>query len=591
MSVVRVAIPLLKGKRKFFLEKGRPWSLAEHVLLAALTNKPRTVGELAVAGDIPQRLVLEALIRLMRAGWVTLQQESKGVVFSATAAGRSVVGDEELPKLARSTSRWMNFVIDRVTGTLYRSREMPFVERHIVESRAARERLVWLRPRDLDAFDDTAGVLATLFEDDERFLGIESSAEKMVNRFAIATVRGTNVEGLPPRAPDELVELVKHAARNAAPFPMAEKSLQQDPGRQIPFADRPAPRAIDAVFRPEDLILGGAMHETILHEAIKKAKHRIIIHSTFISEQGFAQVQASLIAAAKRGAIVDVLWGEDENKTDAVTTAKTIAKVRTSIETEGLSLSIRVHPFSTRSHAKILVCDDGKSERLSVTVGSCNWLSSGFQNYEASIRFSDPGVVSAVIEQIADLTRGSDRHWTELTSEMARLSSDARLQKPPTGVKAKVTLVLGPQHAQFARIARDAARRRMFVTSHRIGAAARPSVVLPAITAVRENGIEARVFYGVASEGPTDASGSPNGHPVPSVQPVLTPKLHAKILAWDDDHVLITSQNWLSADPGESNVRREIGLMVNSKGIAKTVIDNFDAARGYVGVAAKADKA
>lgn len=591
MSVVRVAIPLLKGKRKFFLEKGRPWSLAEHVLLAALANKPRTVGELAIAGDIPQRLVLEALIRLMRAGWITLQQESKGVVFSATAAGQSVVGDEELPKLAKSASRWMNFVIDRVTGTLYRSREMPFVEKHVVVSRAAKERLVWLRPReDLDAFDDTAGVLATLFEDDERFLGIEPSAEKMVTRFTIATVRGNNVEGLPTRAPDELVELVKQAARNAAPFPMAEKSLQQDTARQISFADRPAPDAIDAIFKPEDLILGGKMHETILREAIEKAKHRIIIHSTFISEQGFAQVQEPLIAAAKRGAIIDVLWGENENKTEAVTTAKTIVKVRANIEAQGLSLSIRVHPFSTRSHAKILVCDNGKSERLSATVGSCNWLSSGFQNYEASIRFSDPGVVSAIIEQIADLTRGSDRHWTELTSEMARLASDARRQKPPAGVKAKVTVVLGPQHAQFVRIARDAARRRMFVTSHQIGSAARPSVVLPAITAVRENGIEARVYYGMPSEGPTDSSGSRNDPSAPSVQPVLTSRLHAKILAWDDDHVLITSQNWLSADPSESNVRREIGLMVSSKGIAKAVIDDFDAARGNVSVASTTDR-
>jgi phosphatidylserine/phosphatidylglycerophosphate/cardiolipin synthase-like enzyme len=590
MSVVRVAIPLLKGKRKFFLEKGRPWSLVEHVFLAALTNRSRTVDELAIAGNVPRRLVLEALIRLMRAGWVTLQQEKEGVVFSATLAGHSVVGDEELPKLAKSTSRWMNFVIDQITGTLYRSREMPFVEQRVVESRAARERLVWLKPRDIDAFDDTAGVLATLFEHDERFLGIAPSAEKMVKRFAIATVRGTSVEGLPSRAPAELVELVRQAARNAAPSPMAENSLQHDPGRQIPFAERHTPRTINAVFRSEDLILGGAMHEEILREAIAKAKYRIIIHSTFISEQGFALVQESLIAAAKRGAIIDVLWGENENKTDAVTTAKTIAKIRASIEAKGLSLSIRVHPFSTRSHAKILVCDGGKSERLSATVGSCNWLSSGFQNYEASIRFSDPGVVSAVIEQIADLTRGGDRHWTELTSEMARLASDARLQKPPVGVKAKVSLVLGPQHAQFARIARDSARHRMFVTSHKIGSAARPSVILPAITAVRENGIEARVFYGVANDVATDTSEISNGLPVPSVQPVLTPKLHAKILAWDDDHVLITSQNWLSADPGESNVRREIGLMVNSKGIAKAVVDNFDAAKGYLGIAEKLDK-
>jgi hypothetical protein len=50
MSVVRVAIPLVKGKRRFFLAKGRPWSLVEHVFLAALAVNPRTVDDLAAAG-------------------------------------------------------------------------------------------------------------------------------------------------------------------------------------------------------------------------------------------------------------------------------------------------------------------------------------------------------------------------------------------------------------------------------------------------------------------------------------------------------------------------------------------------------------
>jgi hypothetical protein len=52
MNLVRVAVPLLKGKRRFFLAKGRPWSLVEHVFLAALVAKPRTVDELAAAGDV-----------------------------------------------------------------------------------------------------------------------------------------------------------------------------------------------------------------------------------------------------------------------------------------------------------------------------------------------------------------------------------------------------------------------------------------------------------------------------------------------------------------------------------------------------------
>jgi cardiolipin synthase len=583
MSVIRVAIPLLKGKRRFFLAKGRPWSLVEHVLLAALVIKPRTVDELAAAGDVPRRLVLEGLIRLMRAGWVALQQESKGVVFSATKLGHSVVDDDELPQVSKTISRWMNFVIDKLTGTLYRSREFPFLERHVVEQRAAREKLVWLQARDLDAFDDTTGVLTALFDDDEKFVGVEPSAERMVERYAVATVRNGTVEGLPTRAPIELVQLVKGAALKAMPYPGGEHSPSFDPGPMPPLTERVSPIVIDAIFKQSDLILGGSAHAEALHEAIKRARSRIIIHSTFISESGFASVRPELLDAAKRGAIVDVLWGEDDDKTDAVTTAKTVARIREQIDATGLGSSFRVHPFSTRSHSKILVVDEGRTERLSVIVGSCNWLSSSFQNYEASIRFSDPNVVATVLEQLADLTRGADRHWTELTSEMARLASDARNQRSPTGSKAKVTVVLGPQHAQFVRMARDTATKRMFVTSHRLGAATRTAIIVPAIAAVREKGLEVKAYYGMQS-GNVNTSMAAEltataGREGVELRLVVEPRLHAKILAWDDDNVLITSQNWLSADPGEANIRREIGLLVQATGVSRYVIGDFEASR------------
>ena len=39
MSVVRVAIPMLRGKRRFHIDKGRPWSIVEHVVLAALVER------------------------------------------------------------------------------------------------------------------------------------------------------------------------------------------------------------------------------------------------------------------------------------------------------------------------------------------------------------------------------------------------------------------------------------------------------------------------------------------------------------------------------------------------------------------------
>jgi hypothetical protein len=38
MSTVRVAIPVFFGKRKFYLDKGRSWSVVEHLILAALNR-------------------------------------------------------------------------------------------------------------------------------------------------------------------------------------------------------------------------------------------------------------------------------------------------------------------------------------------------------------------------------------------------------------------------------------------------------------------------------------------------------------------------------------------------------------------------
>jgi phosphatidylserine/phosphatidylglycerophosphate/cardiolipin synthase-like enzyme/DNA-binding transcriptional ArsR family regulator len=584
MSLVRVAIPVVKGKRKFFLAKGRPWSLVEHVFLAALAASPRTVGELSQAADMPRRLVLEALIRLMRAGWVDLLQDPKGVQFRISAAGQAVVNDEELPQVSKTMSRWMNFVIDKLTGTLYRSRELPFFEKHVVQLRAERERLVWLAPRDIEPSDDTAGVLSTLFEVDERFMGVEAAGERMVDRWAIATVRNGTVEGLSPRAPRELVELVQKAAFNAPQHPEGSHSPSFDPGVRPATIDRDLPEPITASFKHSDLILGGAAHKNLLQETIKRARQRIIIHSTFISEAAFSAVHPLLHDAIKRGAIVDILWGEDDDKTDVAGTVQSVNKICERIQQDGLQSSFRVHRFSTRSHAKILCADDGREGRMMAVVGSCNWLSSNFQSYEASARFSDGGVVAAVFEQIADLTKGADRHWTELTSEMAQLADKARFQRPITGgIRAKVTIVLGPQHAQFVRMARDRATKRIFVTSHRLGAATRAAIVVPASAAARERGLDVQIYYGTqsghVSTSMTAKLTSSAGSDGVTLQAMIEPRLHAKILAWDDDNVLITSQNWLSADPGEASFRREIGVLIQCSGVARQTLEDFEASR------------
>jgi cardiolipin synthase len=72
MSLIEVAIPMRRGRRRFHVEKGRRWSVIEHLMLEAVSQAPATTAELSKRSKLHRRTVVEAFIRLMRAGWSRL---------------------------------------------------------------------------------------------------------------------------------------------------------------------------------------------------------------------------------------------------------------------------------------------------------------------------------------------------------------------------------------------------------------------------------------------------------------------------------------------------------------------------------------
>jgi hypothetical protein len=47
------------------------------------------------------------------------------------------------------------------------------------------------------------------------------------------------------------------------------------------------------------------------------------------------------------------------------------------------------------------------------------------------------------------------------------------------------------------------------------------------------------------------------------------------MLAWDSDDAVISSQNWLSADPGYTPLATEMGVALHCPGIGSWVIEDF----------------
>jgi cardiolipin synthase A/B len=173
------------------------------------------------------------------------------------------------------------------------------------------------------------------------------------------------------------------------------------------------------------------------------------------------------------------------------------------------------------------------------------------------------------------------RFRTELTNELARLATLIRRRRTSGGAFGRASLVLGAQHAHYVRQARDEALRRIFVTSHRFSATGRPAVVIPAITAAEARGISTKLYFGTTSGGlkGEDAAAITRqaGGSGVRLLPIHEPRLHAKILGWDDDFLVVTSQNWLSADPSEGKLRREIGIFIHASGIARLAIGKLEA--------------
>jgi len=277
------------------------------------------------------------------------------------------------------------------------------------------------------------------------------------------------------------------------------------------------------------------------------------------------------------------MWGEDETRSLTKSTRVVVGRLRQQLDSEGYASAVRVHPFSTGSHAKLLVADDGNAERYISIIGSCNWLASGFDSFESSAKLRDPQIVASTIEHLAELSRGSDGHWTELTNELARLAVEIRRRPKPGSIRGEASLVLGPQHAHFVRRARDEAARRMIITSHRFSSVGRPAVVIPAIAAAEARGVDVRLYYGRTSgnlqgEDAADIVRAASERGV-KILPIHEPRLHAKILAWDDDFIVVSSQNWLSADPSEANLRKEIGIFLHATGVSRVFSDRLEAAR------------
>jgi cardiolipin synthase len=215
-------------------------------------------------------------------------------------------------------------------------------------------------------------------------------------------VLGNSIKGLPPDPAEQLVAAIRRAATGDRPgAAMTIPSLRRSTNQQTGAGVIPA-----APIRPDDIVLSGTDHRDRLIEILRQARSRFIMHSTFLRENAFAELQDEFRRAAKRGVVIDIFWGANRDERDRAANLEAAIAINHRIGADqDLRGRARVHLYTTRSHAKLLIADatgrvDGE---FVAVVGSCNWLYSGFNRVEASIILRHPHAVGRVAQEFAEL--------------------------------------------------------------------------------------------------------------------------------------------------------------------------------------------
>lgn len=548
-------VPVLKTAANYGTSIGRRWSLLEHMLLLDLASARRTVAELIASSGLRPRLVVEALIGLVRANFVEIRATDADLLFQATVPGARQAAKPEMDASQVPGERWISLAFDQVTGTWMRSDDLTLVHEHDLPPHAA------CPPATFASYDPSDGQLRDLLylPVDETLRPEEVRLRKPARPYARVTLRHGVLEGLPPYAGEALRQAVREF--------MADLKEEEDEDGE----GEVDPEAVEFAcnLSANDLYVGGPDQLRLLQETLRSAATTVVIHSCFVSRSTIRALLPDFEAAAARKVRVDLLWGLDRLQDGDVPTKVGDADEVLDELPPALRRRVQLSPRSSGSHAKVVLHDDAAGAWVSY-VGSCNFLSTNFDAVDVAVRMRSPGLAARLLSWLLTMQVPTAGPWSPVARRLDRAWTQARRAQPTRDESGShgLRLVVDADHYGVVRSARDAAKTDIVVACDLLGIAAETSAFVPLAEAAN-HGTRISMFYQrptnmLREEGlvPSRERIRARGMDLDTVH-----ELHAKLLAWDRFDFVATSFNWLSTSVDGARTRgAEIGVHVLGEG-------------------------
>ncbi len=576
MSVV-VAIPIRRVSTRAVIEKGRGWSALDEFVLWSLSREAMSATRLADDLNIPRRVILEIIVRMMRFRLLEAVLIDGFPAFQTTAFGAAVVsGGSRFQRTSRGSRETSRSSTIRSQAPYFRGETLR--ENAPASSSRCGEKGIDVRDVEVRGAlpkttpqENFARIQKVLREDEKLLFFDGDTFVERQNEFMLIVVDGASMRNLPDRAPDSLKqEIASVAASTDGVRPVVVAShIQEEPEKVLPDP-------ITIAFEADDLVFGGDEHREQLKRILGRARRRIFLHSTFLRVGGFTRWLDEIRDAVRRGAKIDLFWGAGapENPNEkAFLQAAEISKLVAADEL--LRERVRIHLRSTGSHSKLMIADDGEEGYVAV-VGSCNWLYTSFDRFELSCEFRDPRLVSEIAEAFGVMV-GRPGFKPEIGTELYILARSLRRGPESTG-HHRARVIAGQAHEAILREASGSQPSRFLVASDKFGNSAFANAIIPAEVAAVSAYTEPVVVYGSTAglvSGPI-AAGMTFDVRERGVRLLrISEGFHAKFLLWGDDDIVVTSINWCSWTSPPDAPFSEIGVHISRPGLARQLAERL----------------
>jgi phosphatidylserine/phosphatidylglycerophosphate/cardiolipin synthase-like enzyme len=600
----KVAIEFAYGQQKLNITRTDGWSVLDFIILREIANSSSlsTLENLSEISRLPKQIIIQIIIPLLRMGWIELDRSQNPTCVVITKNGLVAADRNELPPVLSSYSSNREYLIDPIGGKivgLLRYKNIGIYNYlRIQELKAAGENLVVLKIDNPHSFINEDSLLKEITYSHEVATIIDRFDSSPVDkRFVIFNVSSDDGKESIDRYYNKYNEWF-----DAATFDFIEKELKslindyKNDSKKTNLVDSLDNVKLDSQDRIPasfsicdddfDLVLGGGDHRKLFKDLISHAESYLIIQTTYI---GGLWALDSLIddlrGAADRKVRVTILWGKDDeefnNTSEYKDTLDYFNKELNSSQAKYIHLQEQCG-----SHAKFIISDHAKLGNV-VVIGSCNWLYSSFDRFEASVLFKKNEIVKYFLALASRISAGKSGIHDATSNYISNLIYDIDADKKiESSLKTTyVEIVLKDQHYRYIQKAKNEALKRVLVLSDKISDVAnRP--ILNALEECKAN--NKRAFYSTFDT-KVISKDSVNSMEKASLEKNI--KLlrhnwnrlktnHSKVLAWDDNDLVISSLNWLSSNASISNCNHEliheIGVYLHSPKIAKRFIAFFE---------------